>query len=103
MLRNVAEPRDAGGFEKDGGVEAAGNGAVDDGLLLLVEQRDHLPLRPDRALQSPARPVEELYNHCLLVEWRKRYPHIFKPRRVNVALNITDTLGRSHILGNHVS
>src|ERR1035437_7779258 len=48
MLRNVAEPGYAGRFEGDGGVETAGNGAVDDGLLLLVEQHDHLSLRPDR-------------------------------------------------------
>jgi len=27
------------------------DGAVDDDLLLLVEQRDHLPLRPDCPLQ----------------------------------------------------
>jgi hypothetical protein len=67
MLRNVAEPGDAGGFEGDGGVEAAGDGAVDDGLLLLVEQRDHLPLRPDRPLQPPVRPVQKPHNRRLLV------------------------------------
>ena len=66
MLRNVAEPGDAGGFEGDGGVEAAGDGAVDDGLLLLVEQRDHLPLRPDRPLQPPVRPVQKPHNRRLL-------------------------------------
>src|SRR5947207_9042099 len=59
MPRNIAEPGDAGGFEGDGGVEAAGDGAVDDGLLLLVEQRDHLPFRPDRPLQPPVRPVQK--------------------------------------------
>ncbi|MDP2869326.1 MAG: hypothetical protein Q8O08_10900, partial [Methyloversatilis sp.] len=37
VLRNIAEPGDAGGFEGDGGVEAAGDGAVDDGLLLFVK------------------------------------------------------------------
>ena len=57
MLRNVAEPRDAGGLEADCRVEAAGDGAVNDGLLLLREQRDHLPLPPDRPLQPPIRPV----------------------------------------------
>ncbi len=37
MLRDVVEPRDAGGFAGDIGLEAAGDGAVDDGLLLLVQ------------------------------------------------------------------
>jgi len=66
MLRNTAEPGDAGGFEWDGGVKAASDGAVDDGLLLLVEQRDHLPLRPDRPLQPPVRPVQKPHNRRLL-------------------------------------
>jgi len=76
MVRNVAEPRDAGGFEGDRGVEAAGDGAVDDGLLLLVEQRDHLPLRPDRPLQPPVRPVQKPHNRRLLVRRGERdsYP-----------------------------
>src|ERR1035438_10371491 len=65
MLWNVAEPGDAGGFEVDVWVEAAGDGAVNDGLLLLVEQRDHLPLRPDRPPQSPVRPVQEPHNRRL--------------------------------------
>ena len=59
MLWNVTKPRDTGGFEGDGGIEAAGDGAVDDGLLLLVEQRDHLPFRPDRPVQPPVRPVQK--------------------------------------------
>src|SRR3990170_1418626 len=62
MLWNVAEPGDTRRLEGDGGVEAAGYGAVDDGLLLLVEQRDHLPLRPDRPLQPPVRPVQKQHN-----------------------------------------
>ena len=36
MLRHLAEPLDAGGLEADVGVEAAGDGLVDDGLLLLI-------------------------------------------------------------------
>ena len=47
MLRHVAEPLDAGGLEADVGVEAAGDGLVDDGLLLLLQQRDELPLGAD--------------------------------------------------------
>ena len=59
MSWDVAEPGDAGGFEGDVGVKAAGDGAVDDGLLLLVEQGDQLPLRPNRPLNPPARVVEK--------------------------------------------
>ncbi|MND00924.1 hypothetical protein D3C83_197120 [compost metagenome] len=53
----------------DGRVEAASDGEVDDGLLLLVEQRDHLQLRPDRPLQPPVRPVQKPHNRSLLVGW----------------------------------
>ena len=77
MLTDVAEPGDAGGFEWDGGVEAclrrgfgrqaAGDGAVNDSLLLLLEQRDHLPLRPDRPLQPPVRLVQKPHHRRLLL------------------------------------
>ena len=57
MLRHIPEPGDTGGFEFDVGVKSSGDGAVDDGLLLLVEQRDdlltisHVVTKPlDRAL-----------------------------------------------------
>src|SRR5947207_10065238 len=70
MLWDVAEPGDAGGFEGGGGVEAASDGAVDDGLFLLVEQRDHLPLRPDRPLQPPVRVADEAHDGFLLFGWR---------------------------------
>jgi hypothetical protein len=47
MLRHVAEPLDAGGLEADVGVKAAGDGPVDDGLLLLLQQRNEPPLGGD--------------------------------------------------------
>ena len=37
MLRHIPQPLDAGGLEADVGVEAAGDGLVDDGLLLLFQ------------------------------------------------------------------
>jgi hypothetical protein len=40
MLRQIPQPLHAGGLEADVGVEAAGDGAVDDGLLLLLQQLD---------------------------------------------------------------
>ena len=52
MRRDVAEPVDAGGFEGDVGVEAAGDGAVDDGLPLLLQQRDELLLGGDVAADT---------------------------------------------------
>ena len=51
----------------DGVVETAGDGAVDDGLLLLVEERDHPPLCPDRPLQPPVRVVQKTHNRRLLL------------------------------------
>src|ERR1035437_5571346 len=67
MPWDVAEPGDAGGFEGDGGVEATGDGPVDDGLLLLVEQRDDLPLGPDRTIQPPIRVVQKPHHRRLLL------------------------------------
>jgi hypothetical protein len=59
MLRDLAEPGDAGGFEFGVGIEAAGDGAVDDGLLLLVEQPDELALGADEAVDLPVRVVQK--------------------------------------------
>ena len=67
MLRDVAEPGDAGGFERGVGIEAAGDGAVDDGLLLLPQQRDQLPLRPDEPVDLPVRMVQKPHDRRLLV------------------------------------
>src|SRR5690606_4510721 len=47
MLRHIPQPFHAGGLEADVGVEAAGDGAVDDGLLLLLQQLDQLLLGAD--------------------------------------------------------
>ena len=84
MLWNVAEPGDAGGFEGNGGFEATGDGAVNDGLLLLIEQRDHLPLCPDRPFQSPVRPIQKPYNRYLLDGWGYCDGHSLKVRKVEV-------------------
>ena len=59
MLRHVAQPLHAGGLEADVGVEAAGDGAVDDGLLLLLQQLDQLLLGADVAPDPPVHVVEE--------------------------------------------
>ena len=58
MGGDVAEPLDAGGLEGDVGVEAAGDGAVDDGLPLLLQQRDELLLGADVASDAVVDVVE---------------------------------------------
>ena len=58
MRGDVAEPLDAGGLEGDVGVEAAGDGAVDDGLPLLLQQRDELLLGADVASDAVVDVVE---------------------------------------------
>ena len=59
MLRHIPQPLHAGGLEADVGIEAAGDGAVDDGLLLLLQQLDQLLLGADVTPDPPVRVVEE--------------------------------------------
>ena len=59
MLRHFPQPLHAGGLEADVGIEAARDGAVDDGLLLLLQQRDQLLLGADVAPDAPVGVVEE--------------------------------------------
>ena len=68
MLRHVAEPVDAGGLEGDVGVEAAGDGLVDDGLLLLLQQGDELALGVDVAADAPVGVVQVADDGGLLLE-----------------------------------
>ena len=82
MCRNFAEPGDSGGFEGDVWVEAAGDGAVDDGLFLFVQQGDHFPLGANGAIQSPVRPVQETGNCGLIVGRRYGNGHSLKVRKI---------------------
>ena len=66
MRRNIPQPRNAGGFEGHSGVQATGDGAVDDGLLLFVEERNDFALGADGALQPPASPLKEAHDGGLL-------------------------------------
>ena len=66
MLRHVAKPLDAGGLESDVGVEAAGDGLVDDGLPLLLQQRDELLLGADVRPDAPVHVIQVADDGCLL-------------------------------------
>src|SRR5436309_477209 len=76
MLRHLPQPLYAGGLEADVGVEAAGDGTVDDGLLLLLQQLDQLLLGADVAPDSPVRVVEEADDGGLLRERGEGYTRI---------------------------
>ncbi len=65
MLRNIAEPGNAGGFEGHGRVKPSGNSTVDDDLLLFVEQRNHLALCPYGLFQLPVCPIQKTNNRNL--------------------------------------
>ncbi len=45
MRRNIAQPWGARGFEGNGWIKTTGDGAVDDGLFLFIQQSDGLALR----------------------------------------------------------
>src|SRR5690606_33958971 len=75
MLRHIPQPLHAGGLEADVGVEAAGDGAVDDGLLLLLQQLDQLLLGADVPPNPPVRVIEEADDGGLFGEGRESVPH----------------------------
>ena len=58
MSRHLSKPLDAGFLEGHVGVEAAGDGAVDDDLLLLCQERDQLPLRPHQPPHPPVHMIQ---------------------------------------------
>jgi len=71
MLRHIPQPLDARGLEADVGVKAAGDGAMYNCLLLLLQQLDQLLLGADVATDPPVRVVEEADNGGLLRGRRK--------------------------------
>src|SRR3989442_6337654 len=75
MFRHFTKPLHAGGFDADVGVEAAGDGAVDDGLLLLPQQLDQLLLGADVALDPPVSVIQEPNYGGLLGKGWEGQPH----------------------------
>jgi hypothetical protein len=63
----LRKPLATGGF---GGRRNTGDRAVDDGLFLFIQQRDHLPLRPDCFLDPSIRVIKEAHNCKLLLDRR---------------------------------
>ena len=80
MLRHISQPLHAGGLEADVRVEAAGDGAVDDGLLLLLQELDQLLLSADVAPDAPVRVVEEADDSGLFEEGWDDNGHISRSR-----------------------
>ena len=77
MVRHVPQPLNAGGLVGRIGltgadIDAARDGLVDDGLLLLVQQRNQLILRPVEAPDAPVGVVEEANDGGLFGEGRNR-------------------------------
>jgi len=71
MFRHVPEPLHARGFEADVGIEAASDSAVDDGLLLLLQQLDHLLLSQDVPPNPPIHIIKKPHDRDLFVNGRK--------------------------------
>lgn len=69
MCRYLANPVKAGIAEGGVGVEAARNGVVDNGLLLLVEEFNQFTLGPDSLLDALGGVIQIPHNSRLLIGW----------------------------------
>ena len=70
MLRDIADPWDTGRLQRNSRVKASGDGAVNNGLPLLVEQGDHFSLRSDDPVDPLVRVIEEPSNSFLFFNRR---------------------------------
>src|SRR4051794_11235507 len=69
--RKLWKPTATGRYKVHVGVESARDGAVDDGLLLLVQQRDQLPLPPNRPLDLAVRVIQKPRHLRLFIQRRE--------------------------------
>src|SRR5579871_2019073 len=77
MLRHVPEPLHPRRLEPNVRIEPAGDGAVDDGVLLLLQERDQFLLGSDVAPDPSVRVVEEADNGGLIL-WRGTWERSFE-------------------------
>ena len=101
MLRYITDPLDAGGFEGDTGVEAAGDGTVDNGLLLFLQQLDQLLLGADVLPNPPVHVIEESNDGGLFGEGWKKYCYSLQVWPIKIPLDSANTLGANEVLANH--
>lgn len=75
-------------------IEAAGDSAVDDGLLLLVQQRDQLPLCPNEPVNAPVRVVEEADDGRLIIRRWQRQPLVAKHLKTEIRRPFPNAAGK---------
>lgn len=80
MRRNLPQPLDTGVLHRRSGVETFGDGPVDDGSFLLLQQRDGLFLESYKSVNPAGLAVEEVGNGGLLGERGKGINYICKLR-----------------------
>ena len=66
MRRNLSEPGNAAVLEGSVRIQAPGDGALDDALLLLVQERDELALGADRLVHAAVEVAQEADDGGLL-------------------------------------
>ncbi len=71
MLRHIPQPLHPRRLEAHIGIQSSGNGAVDDGLLLLLQQLDQFLLGADVAADLAVGVIKEAEDGGLLVSRRK--------------------------------
>ena len=93
MLRHIAQPLHPRRLEPYVGIEAAGDGLLDDGLLLLVQQRDQLLLGADVAANAAVNVVEVADDGELLGEGTPRSGTLLIIIDADQAVAITPLVG----------
>ena len=76
MLRHITQPLHTRGLQTDVGIKAARDGAVDNDLLVLLQQLDQLLLGADVAPDPPIRVIEESDDGGLFGRRGKGYTRI---------------------------
>ncbi len=71
MLRDISQPLDFRRLAPDVRIETTGNRPVDDNLLLLVQQRNNLPLGLDGPIDASVDVIEEAHDGGLFVGRRE--------------------------------